>query len=522
MWTVARSRTLILGGALAVFLVTGVLPLVYMIATSVQDVPVAVLLLDERQRTLVYNSGLLAGATAALATLIGVPLGFGLARMPMPRRTLLRIALATPVLLPPYVVALAWTYVGGSAGFGAALTGRDIFSGFTYSLPAASFVLALVYYPLVMLATEAALRQMDAHVEEAGIIAVPVGRVLARITLPLVAPAIGGAALIVFVLAISEFGVPALLRVRVYTTEVFTAFAALFDFARATALTLPLLLLAAMGSGIAAALIGERVVAGPRRQGAIDVLGLARWRTPVLALTVATVAAALVAPIVVLLRTAGGTSIISAASAAWPSIQNSVTLAAVGATLVVLIGAALGYARARASSRIGRAADVAWVVLFAGPSTITGVALIGLWNRPGVPGLLYGTLGMLVLVYLARFVPVAALIVAAGVRQIPVSHEDAAAVAGAGWLRMMRGVLLPQISRALAAAWVVAFVFAFGELGASILVSPPGESTLPIRIYTLIANTNPSVVAALALLQLAVIFVPLTLGAVYVMRRSDA
>ena len=51
--------------------------------------------------------------------------------------------------------------------------------------------------------------------------------------------------------------------------------------------------------------------------------------------------------------------------------------------------------------------------------------------------------------------------------------------------------------RGLVAAWVVAFVFAFGELGASILVSPPGESTLPIRIYTLIANTPASVVAAL-------------------------
>ena len=91
-----------------------------------------------------------------------------------------------------------------------------------------------------MLATEAALRQMDPHLEEAGLITASPGLVLSRITVPLIAPAIGGAALIVFVMAISEFGVPALLRVRVYTTEVFTAFAALFDFGRATALALPL------------------------------------------------------------------------------------------------------------------------------------------------------------------------------------------------------------------------------------------------------------------------------------------
>ncbi len=522
MWMVPRSRSLILGGAVGVFLVTGVLPLVYMIVTSARDVPFGVLLLDERQRALVYNSGLMAGATSVWAALIGVPLGFGLARVPMPRRAMVRVALATPVLLPPYVVALAWTYIGGSAGFVAALIGRDVFSDWTYSLPAAAVVLALVYYPIVMLATEAALRQMDTHLEEAGIVAAPPGRVLVRITMPLVAPAIGGAALIVFVLAISEFGVPALLRVRVYTTEVFTAFAALFDFARATALTLPLLVLAAGGSAVAATLLRERVIAGQRRQNATDVLDLARWRVLIRLLSVATIITALVIPIVVLLREAAGTSIVGAATASWPSIRISLLLALVGATLVVLIGATLGYARARAPSRIGRVADITWVVLFAVPSTITGVALIGLWNRPSFPGVVYGTFSMLVLVYLARFVPVAALIVAAGVRQIPVSHEEAAAVGGAGWLGTVRSVVVPQIVRAVGAAWVVAFVFAFGELGASILVSPAGESTLPIRIYTLIANTPSSVVASLALLQLTVIFLPLALGALHVMRRSNA
>jgi iron(III) transport system permease protein len=521
MWIAIPSRTLVLGGAIGVFLITSVLPLAYMIVTSVQDVPVTVLLLEERQWTLVYNSGVLAATTSILTSLIGVPLGFGLARVPLPRSPVVRIALATPVLLPPYVVALAWTYIGGSAGFAAALTGRDVFSGLTYSLPAAALVLALVYYPIVMLATEAALRQIDVRLEEAALVAAPVPHVLARITLPLVAPAIGGAALIVFVLAISEFGVPALLRVRVYTTEVFTAFAALFDFARATALTIPLLILTAAGSGVAAGLIGERVVAG-NRQGPVDVFGLAQWRWPILGLSAATVTAGLVVPLVVLLREARGTSIVTAALAASPSIRNSLLLASVGATSVTVIGLALGYARARASTRIGRSADVLWIVLFAVPSTITGVALISLWNRPTLAGVVYGTFGMIVLVYLARFLPVAALLIGAAVRQIPVSHESAAAVGGARWLRTIFQVVLPQLTRPLAATWVVVFVFAFGELGATILVSPAGESTLPIRIYTLIANTPSSTVAALAVLQLAVIFLPMALAALYAMRRSDA
>ncbi len=81
-------------------------------------------------------------------------------------------------------------------------------------------------------------------------------------------------------------------------------------------------------------------------------------------------------------------------------------------------------------------------------------------------------------------------------------------MSGAGWLRTFGRIVLPQMRLAIGAAWVVAFVLAFGELGVSILVAPPGEATLPIRIYTIIANTPPSTVAMLALLQSAVIFVP--------------
>jgi ABC-type spermidine/putrescine transport system permease subunit II len=70
-------------------------------------------------------------------------------------------------------------------------------------------------------------------------------------------------------------------------------------------------------------------------------------------------------------------------------------------------------------------------------------------------------------------------------------------------------IVMPQAKLGILAAWIVAFILSFGELGASVLVAPPGESTLPIRIYTLIANTPSSHVAALALLQAAVIFGPL-------------
>jgi iron(III) transport system permease protein len=494
------SRTAVVGTATATFLVCCVLPIGYLLTVSLSGVDAySALVLDARQRRLLSNTAFLGIGTALLATAIGTPLGIALARIPLHRKALLRLALAAPVLLPPYIVGLAWTYLASS---------------WTYSLPGAILVLSLVFYPVSMLATEVSMRGIDGRLEEAALVVAPPGRVLWRITLPLAAPGIFAAALVIFVLAVSEFGVPGLLRVRVYTTEVFTAFAALYDFSRAIALAVPLLLLCLVVAAVAAVLLGDRLVVTRRTAGTAPAVFVA-WRRVAAAGALTVLTVAVVIPLAVLVREALGARSLSAVLAgSAESIATSLLLAAAGATAVVSVAAWLGYARARVSGAVGHGADILLILLFAVPSTLVGVGLIGLWNRQGPIGVVYGTDAMLLLGYLARFVPVAALALAASFRYVPVSHEEAAAVSGAGWLRTVWRIVLPQIRLGLASAWVIAFVLAFGELGVSILVAPPGEATLPIRVYTIIANTPSSHVAALALVQAAVIFVPLAaLGA---------
>ncbi len=516
MWRGQLSRTAVIAVALAAFVVCCVLPVGYLLATTLGAAgdAYAAVALDSRQRGLLYNTALLGVGTAALATAIGAPLGVVLARVPLHRKAVVRLLAGAPVLLPPYIVALAWVNLGSSRGLLSDLAGGDLLSGWTNSLPAAILILSFVLYPLSMLATEVAMRRIDGRLEEAGLIVAPPGRVLRRITLPLVAPSVVGAALIIFVLAVSEFGVPGLLRVRVYTTEVFTAFAALYDFSRAIVLAVPLLVLCVAVAAVAAALLGDRLVT-TRRSLDVSPMVFDACRRPATVAVFLVVATAVALPMLILVREALGARSLAAAAGSINAIVNSLLLAAVGATVVVALAVCLGYAQARASRSLRLAAQVVLVVLFAVPSTIIGVGLIALWNRSGPFGALYGTDAMLLLAYLARFVPVAALILAATTQTVSVSQEEAAAVSGVGWLRTMRGIVLPQLRVGIAAAWVVAFVLAFGELGASILVAPPGEATLPIRIYTIIANTSSSNVAMLALLQSIVIFLPVAaLGAV--------
>ena len=229
-------------------------------------------------------------------------------------------------------------------------------------------------------------------------------------------------------------------------------------------------------------------------------------------LAICTFGVGLIVPGAVLAREAlRASSVLGAIEGSGNAAIMSIVVAAAAATVATAIALCLGYARARARARTAIAVDALMIGLFAVPSTVLGIGLIGTWNRPGVLGAVYATPVMLVLASLGRFVPVATLVLAAAMRAVPTSHEEAAAVGGATWLRTMKVIVLPQVKLGLGAAWVVTFVLAFGEVGASILVAAPGESTLPIRVYTLIANAPPGHVATLALLQSVVVLCPLAL-----------
>ena len=111
------SRTAVVGIAIAVFVVCCVLPVGYLLAVSLSGIDAfSALVLDARQRRLLSNTALLGLGTALLATAIGAPMGLALARISLRRKALLRLALAAPVLLPPYIVGLAWTYWEAALG----------------------------------------------------------------------------------------------------------------------------------------------------------------------------------------------------------------------------------------------------------------------------------------------------------------------------------------------------------------------------------------------------------------------
>src|SRR6266542_4439196 len=305
-------RTVILAVAPLLFLALCALPTLYMLGVSFIGADGSFslinyrhLLTDVRQRDLLFTSTLLGIGSALLATIIGAPLGLLLARADLPAKRFLRLALVVPLVIPPYILGLAWIYIGGSAGLVAQVFGRDLLSNWTYSLTGAVVVLGTSFYPLTMLATEAAARRIDAPLEEAALLVARPHRVLSRITLPLIGPSIAAAALLTFVLALSEFGVPGLLRVRVFTTEVFTAFAALYDFGAATALAVPLLVVTVIVTVTIKLVIGERYISVRRSIHPPLTMVLGRWRVIVTGGAIFVLAVSVVLPLLTLAYEAG-------------------------------------------------------------------------------------------------------------------------------------------------------------------------------------------------------------------------
>jgi iron(III) transport system permease protein len=456
------------------------------------------------------NTLALGTGVTIFALAVGAPVGIVLARCNRRRAWLPRLIFSVPLVLPPYVLGLAWVVLFGAHA-----------SAWVYSLPAAVVVLGFSLYPIVMLATEATLRSVSARLEDAGQLSASPTRVFVHITLPLIAAAVSASLLIVFVLAISDFAVTGILRVRVYTTEVFTAFAALYDFRLATIMALPLAAVAALAS-IVAMRFARRPVTGRTDRGQSG----RRWDDSEQQIAVAAmliVATGMVGmPIASLVLEARGGRAAYVDGVSVAALRNSVVWSAAGASLVVLIGTVLGSWRRNAAPRAARLVEALWVTLFAIPATIIGIGIIALWNRPGTLGNVYQTAAIVVIAYVSRFLPIGALLCGAFLRRVPAGVEEAATLSGASWARTLMGIVVPMSRGGLAAVWLVMFILMFGDVALAILVSPPGESNLAVRAYTLIANSPPGDVARLAVVQIAVTVAPLVALAVIARREELA
>jgi iron(III) transport system permease protein len=118
---------------------------------------------------------------------------------------------------------------------------------------------------------------------------------------------------------------------------------------------------------------------------------------------------------------------------------------------------------------------------------------------------LFGTLAILLLAYVGRYIPLGVRAANSALRQIDPSLEESAQILGASWLATLREVTLPLIRGGLFAGWLIVFVPVIQELSASILLFSSSSITLAVAIYNLYETGSIEPVAALAMLNMAIV-----------------
>jgi iron(III) transport system permease protein len=527
LWPVPRTRELSLALGLLALLVIGVAPIAWMVVSTLTDIgasDIRALALTARQWHLLSNTVLLGMLVGLGTTLLGTPLGLLLAKTDLPMKGWLYPLLMVPLFLPPYLLALAWFYLLGKQGLLAAFLGPGVgafSSSFLFSLWGNVFVLTSTYYPVTMVLVQTFVKGIDASAEEAARLFLPWRTVLARIDLPLIAPGIVLGALFTVILSLSELGVPLFLRYDVFTVQVFTQFAAFYDYRAAVLLSVPLLLLIVVMLLVERYTLRDRffaVMGRRRRREAIVPLG--RLRLPIGGLVLGFACLVILLPLDALLLTSRSPSAyLVALQGSGGSIANSLMDATLGATAITIVGFFLAYLIERTGRGRRQGLDTLLILLLAVPGTVLGIGLILLWNRASTAWL-YRSLLIIVLGYIARYTALATRIQGLALRQVPISYAEAARLAQVRWGAEVWRIHIPTLKQALMASWLIAFIFCLRDLDTTMTLYPPGQETLPVRIYTLMANSPESVVAALALILVLITLAALTAVGILVARAS--
>lgn len=498
----------------------------------------ATLRFDDRTRLLAANTLQLTGATCLLTVPLGALLALLLFRTDLPGKKFLAGALGMLLFLPLYVHVVAWQAAFGGYGWLSASGGGP--AGLHPWL-SALFVHSLAALPWVVAIVGVGLSLVEPEFEELALLDASAGRVFLRVTLPQAAPWVGVAALWVAACVAGDMTVTDFFLIRTYAEEVFTLFQEEPDLA-------PRLVL--QGAGPTACLAVAAMAAFAWLVPACRPLSLrprwtyrlGRWRTPLAAAAAVLLGLAVGMPLlglvfkagIVVARTGGGFvrswSIVKClaviASSPWDyrrEFASSLELAALAAVCSLVLAIGLGWLARPGGWRAWPAAAVAALGLVL-PGPVIGVMLIRVLSQPDWPllGSLYDDpLFAPVVALTVRSAPLPILIVWHALRGIPQEGLDAALADGAGWWTRLVRIALPQRREALAAAALAAFAVALGDLSASMLVLPPGTTTLAVRINGLVHSGSEDEVAGISL-ALCCAFAAIAATGAWLVRRWQA
>jgi iron(III) transport system permease protein len=477
-----------------------------------------------------FNTMVACGGGTLVAVTIGLAFSWIVVRTNTPFKGFIAAASILPLFAPPLVAGVAWSILGSpKTGLINTLfkwAHLDWHVDF-YSLTGLVVVFGIYYAPYVYMFTASALRNMDPSLEEAAEISgASAFATLLTVTFPLIMPAIISGMLLSFVVMLGIYGIPAVLgaptNISVLTTYIFKLTnwsPPLYNTAAAVAI----ILMAVTGLLV---FLQQRLLSGRSyttvagkafRPRSLD-LGAWRWLTfgfglaylvivvvlPMLALIVAAFRKFMFIRDAASLFDMSQYSLMHFHSIfdnplTLNSIYNAIEVGVITALAGGLLAFAIGYTIHRTKVAGRRSIDLLSTLPVAVPGLVIGVAY--LWAWIGIPGGLYGTIWILALAFIARFMPDTVKALSTSFLQIHRELEEAAWVCGKGTLGTIRTIMLPLASPGVIAAMTLLFVLSIRELGSSLFLYTSNTMVMSVLLLDYYEGGNLGKTAAFSLVQ---------------------
>ncbi len=446
---------------------------------------------------LLLKSFLISSVVALLSTAIGAIISFFVNKINLPFRKTFNFALIIPLFVSPYIHAVAW---------------NDLLFSFSgnlnhqYPALATMWVLIVYFTPLAVLITGSAFANIDFSLEESGLLITTLRKVILKITLPLIKPALLASFALVFIFSISEFSVPMYFGTKVFITEIFIKFSAFYNYSEAAVQSLLLVavciaLVFAEKNYLANAPFFSLGTKGT--QSKVYENSSLKFAGSVFVIFWFFLSVILPFGNLLVDAITGSKNFLYEAFALLATaIKTSFLLSFLGASLIVITGFAAAYFSVISTKRKeSKYFALSLMFVFALPSIIYGIALIKFFNRPSF-NLIYSSFALILIGYTGKFSFISFKIIENALKQIPRSITEAADLAGVSLKKQLVKIIFPLTSDALAVSFFVGFILSFGELGASIMLYPPGSELASIKVFTLMANAPQSKIVAMNFITL--------------------
>jgi iron(III) transport system permease protein len=182
------------------------------------------------------------------------------------------------------------------------------------------------------------------------------------------------------------------------------------------------------------------------------------------------------------------------------ALKNSLILGLGSATVVMLMCAVASWLVVRTRVRGRWLIDNLAFLPLTIPGLVLGVALLAIYLRtPWLP--VYGTLWILFLAYLTRYLPYGMRYSSTSMFQIGRELEESAQMSGAGWFQLFRRIVLPLLMPGFVAGWIYILIVSLRELGSSVLLYSPGREVLSIAIWEMNSNGQLTELSALGIMM---------------------